>query len=615
MHIKELRHITSKDIKLVGGKAASLGELISAGLPVPAGFVITTSAHKSGMTAELSKDILSAFKKLGANRVAVRSSAVAEDSQNASWAGQLETYLNVNKDKLIASVEKCWGSTKSDHAKQYAKQNNVQEADNKVAVIVQAMVDSDISGVMFTANPVNNNYQEYVIEAIHGLGELLVQGQVTPETLIINKNTRQAISYSKSTQQNMLTYVNGKNKLVPIPASKLNKKIISPAILNKLIVFAQKIENNYKGIPQDIEWAVNGKDIFIVQSRPITTLTKETPKLIFEKTFTREESLMLVELQCLEIDKWFDAITTKKPIPMFFYIANGLTETWLCEQATNLIINEVYKNNKINDSYLNEAIAKYKDVVIKLKKYEAKKYAKDINELLAYFDIFKQAIVPIHIIFFTPYHKDTTKALADLAIKIRSQDALFDNADIFVRDTLVKLYPTLDNYETLVGLKDLPKINVNKIKKRYKEFLWINNQYITTEINNFQNKHPEYQYINHDTKNDINTIKGEAAYPGLVTAKASVVLRKKEVSNFTIGNILVAPMTTPHYLPAMVKAKAFVTDEGGVTCHAAIVAREMKIPCIIGTKTATKVIKNNDNITVDATNGKVLLHPQFAIDE
>ena len=612
MNIIELKQVGSNDIKLVGGKAASLGELMSAGLPVPAGFVITTSAYKSGMTVKLSKDILNAFKKLGVDRVAVRSSAISEDSQNVSWAGQLETYLNINKDNLIASVKKCWESTNSEHAKQYAKQNKIKKADNKVAVIVQAMVDSDISGVMFTANPINNSSEEYVIEAIHGLGELLVQGQVTPETLVINKNTIQTINYSKSTQKKMLTNVESKNKLVGIPANKLNNKIINIEVINKLNIFARKIENHYKGVPQDIEWAVSGKDIFIVQSRPITTLATTTPKLIFEKTFTREESLMLVELLCLEIDKWLDKITSKKPISMFFYVSNGLTETWLCEQATKLIINDVYKNNKINDSYLNKTIAKYKDLVIELKEYEDKKYAKDINELLAYFDIFKQAIVPLHIIFFTPYHKDTPKLLSDLAIKIRSQDALFDNADIFVRDTLVKICPNLDNYETLVGLKDLPIMNVNKIKKRYKNFLWINNQYINTKINIFQNNHPEYQYINHDIKNDINTIKGEPAYPGLVTAKASVVLRKKEVGTFKRGNILVAPMTTPHYLPAMIKAKAFVTDEGGVTCHAAIVAREMKIPCIIGTKTATKVIKNNDKITVDATDSKVLLHKQQA---
>jgi pyruvate,water dikinase len=175
-----LDKIGSEDLSLVGGKAMSLGNMLKAGLPVPPGFSITTDAYKAGFTLAIENQIMEAFDKLGAERVAVRSSAVAEDSKQASWAGQLETVLNVNRAGLLDAISKCWESVNSEHAREYATQQGVTNADQAVGVVVQKMVDSEVSGVMFTANPVTNNLEEIVLESIYGLGELIVKGAVTP---------------------------------------------------------------------------------------------------------------------------------------------------------------------------------------------------------------------------------------------------------------------------------------------------------------------------------------------------------------------------------------------------------------------------------------------------
>jgi len=281
--IKQLSEVNQQDVKLVGGKAASLGEMLSAGIPVPGGFVITTDAFRTGLSQELENEILQAFDALKAERVAVRSSAVAEDSISASWAGQLETYLNTTKGELLNAVTKCWESIKSGHAAAYAAEHGVDESQQAVAVVVQAMVDSETSGVLFTANPVTENRDEVIIEAVYGLGELLVQGMVTPETLRIDKSTGKVSHRLPSKQRTKLIHKNGKNQEAPVASSA--KPIISDRNIKDLVTLADKIERHYK-VPQDIEWAIRGDQLFIVQSRPITTLGEAqaaSPRSLFQK--------------------------------------------------------------------------------------------------------------------------------------------------------------------------------------------------------------------------------------------------------------------------------------------------------------------------------------------
>lgn len=230
-----LRKISKKDIALAGGKGAPLGKMLQAGFPVPPGFVVL--ADVSLPKAE--KEILAEFKKLKTKYVAVRSSATAEDSSTASWAGQLETYLNITEKNLLKSIEKCRASINSPRAIAYRHQKKLSNKKISVAVVIQKMVQSETSGICFTVNPVTGDRNEMVIEAARGLGEAIVGGKITPKTYVIHKQS-----------------------------PKFPHKFIG---VGNLYSICLKIEKLFK-YPQDIEWAIAKGKIYILQSRPITTL-------------------------------------------------------------------------------------------------------------------------------------------------------------------------------------------------------------------------------------------------------------------------------------------------------------------------------------------------------
>ena len=606
--IRDLSDVSKRNTVLVGGKAASLGEMIKAGIVVPPGFVITSQAYAEGMTPKLEEEILTAFDKRGLKRVAVRSSAVAEDSAGASWAGQLETYLNVTKDSLIETVQKCWASIGSEHAQAYGSHHGVNKGDQVVAVVVQAMVDSEVSGVMFTANPVTNDKDEIVIEAVYGLGEMIVQGAVTPENIVVSKENAKITSHSDSRQTKMLVYKNGKNQEVAVPGTMLKKSTLNDEQIRELTETAKKIEQHY-GHPQDIEWAISGDELYIVQSRPITTYEEpeETQTFTYEKIFTREESLMFGEIEYIEFVKWLAEITPDFIPPTVCRVNKGLLEVWLCRESTQIFVDEIYRRNIEDKDYLERNVKLYKKLVANMLKYEKRGAARSLDELRRYLALFGQIMVPLHVIFFTPFREDTPKPLFDQAMKVRGDDAVFDNSDIYVRDSLVNLYPECNGIETLIGLEDLDSPDPKKLKKRENGFFWAENKYLAMNFDTFQETHPSYNFLIDEVDPNQKVITGTVAFKGRVKGEVQVVSRKKDIANFKEGNILVAPMTTPHYLPAMKKAKAFITDEGGVTCHAAIVSRELKTPCIIGTKIATQVLKNGDKVEVDANTGKILI--------
>lgn len=267
LSVRNLRDVGRGDVQTVGGKAASLGELLQAGIAVPPGFVVTTMAFGRDMTPDLQQDVLAAFDELGFDRVAVRSSAVAEDSGAASWAGQLETYLNIGREGLIEAIQKCQRSIQSEHAQAYATEHRIGSDQQAVAVVVQGMVVSDISGVLFTANPITGRRDEYMLEAAYGLGELLVQGEITPESIVMTSDG-QVIDRAPSRQRSKLVYKDGANRTVAIDEPG---EIVSDQLLVQLAQAGRAIEAHY-GTPQDVEWAVQDGKLYIVQARPITTI-------------------------------------------------------------------------------------------------------------------------------------------------------------------------------------------------------------------------------------------------------------------------------------------------------------------------------------------------------
>jgi len=273
--IKRFNEVSKDEIGLVGGKALSLSRLIQAGLPVPMGFVITTEAYKNlksaGISSELKDAVLDAFDVLGAEVVAVRSSAIAEDSSDASWAGQFESYLNVSREQLINSIEKCWASASSDTVNAYAEGKSTDKEQLAIAVVAQKMVNSEVSGVAFSVNPVTKDTDEIMIEAIYGLGELLVQGMITPDNYIVDKHTFEVKENSTKTKSIMLVYKDGENVEQPVSENQRDVSCLTDEQIVELSELVNKIEQYY-GTAQDIEWALENNKFYIVQSRPITTL-------------------------------------------------------------------------------------------------------------------------------------------------------------------------------------------------------------------------------------------------------------------------------------------------------------------------------------------------------
>ncbi|WP_456321053.1 phosphoenolpyruvate synthase [Palaeococcus sp. (in: euryarchaeotes)] len=449
--IKWFEDLRKTDVPLVGGKGANLGEMTSAGIPVPPGFCVTAEAYKyfvenvkvedgrslqewimeviagtnvddskqlqentakirekiisMEMPGEIGKEIEEAYKTLSerfnkdAVFVAVRSSATAEDLPEASFAGQQETYLDVyGVEDVIEKVKKCWASLWTARATFYRAKQGFDHSKVYLSAVVQKMVNSETSGVMFTANPVTNDRNEIMINAAWGLGEAVVSGSVSPDEYIVEKGTWK-IKEKYIAKKEVMVVRNpetGKGTVYVKVADFLGPEWVEKQALTEeqIVEVAQvgaKIEEHY-GWPQDIEWAYDKDDgkLYIVQSRPITTLKEEV------KT---EEAEMTEEMKVL--------------------------------------------------------------------------------------------------------------------------------------------------------------------------------------------------------------LKGLGASPGIGAGKVVIIFEADEIDKVKEGDILVTTMTNPDMVPAMKRASAIVTDEGGRTCHAAIVSRELGIPAVVGTKEATKVLKDGMLVTVDGTKGVV----------
>lgn len=303
--------IDRKDLSLVGGKGANLGEMTKAGFPVPFGFCVTTESYKefinynklysfiveeikdanleniatigiklrekieqAEMPRKVEEEIIKAADKIGIdNYYAVRSSATAEDLAFASFAGQQDTYLNIKgKDSLINAVKNCWASLFTDRAILYRLQNKIEHEKVHMSVVVQKMVLPDIAGIMFTADPVSGNRVIISIDASFGLGEALVSGLVSPDIYKFNKKKEEIIDKTIAEKKLAIMPIQGGGtKKVDIAGEKSTNQVMADSDIKKLAELGMKIEKHY-GYPQDIEWCLENGELYIVQSRAITSL-------------------------------------------------------------------------------------------------------------------------------------------------------------------------------------------------------------------------------------------------------------------------------------------------------------------------------------------------------
>jgi len=299
--------LNKTNIPAAGGKGANLGEMTTAGFPVPPGFVLTTAAYDAFVQthglheqiialastasaddpqsseaaareikhlflgAEIPADFMNAlfagYRVLGEVPVAVRSSATAEDLPDASFAGQQETYLNVQgKDALLDAVKLCWASLWTARAISYRMHQDIDPAALSLAVVVQQLIPADSAGILFTANPLDGERDHVLINATWGLGEAIVAGQVTPDTVIVDKSNQQILLRETATKTIMTVRTEAGTENQPVPQAQQNQAVIEDAIAIELARLGTQIEAHY-GLPMDIEWAIADHKIAILQAR------------------------------------------------------------------------------------------------------------------------------------------------------------------------------------------------------------------------------------------------------------------------------------------------------------------------------------------------------------
>ena len=264
--------------ELVGGKAATLSRL-AAQFPVPDGFAISAvSSSIAGAEADaIAPAVLDAYAELERRvgqtdvPVAVRSSALDEDGAGASFAGQHDTHLNVRgADAVFEAVRRCWASGHSAVALAYREQQGLNASNVQIAVLVQQLVDADVAGVAFSANPVTGNRDEVMINASWGLGESVVSGTVTPDMFIVHKQTR-AVSAELGAKERMTVLEGDGTSETAVPASRQRLLTLSDDHAAAVAALALQLEASM-GWPVDIEFAVRDGVVSLLQCRPITTL-------------------------------------------------------------------------------------------------------------------------------------------------------------------------------------------------------------------------------------------------------------------------------------------------------------------------------------------------------
>ena len=334
--VKWFSELSNQDVGIAGGKGASLGEMYNSGFPVPPGFVITAKAFdffisaqgiKDRITAminstdmedtdelqkiskeiraliesqqlprEMEEEILDSYHILSSEKidtlgvsqdalnilrhsqepifVSVRSSATTEDSSDASFAGQQESFLNVKGDrKLIEFVKKCFSSLYTPRSIYYRSKKGVKEGESLLAVVVMKMIDSQKSVVIFSKDPINMN-DNIVIEAVFGLGEGIVSGRINPDHYVVTRDMKMKDMQLTEKKIAIVRTGSGENAIVKLSPEKSASRTLNDKEVLQLARYAIKLEEHYKK-PQDIEYAVDSERIYIVQSRPITTLGKE----------------------------------------------------------------------------------------------------------------------------------------------------------------------------------------------------------------------------------------------------------------------------------------------------------------------------------------------------
>ena len=567
--------------------------------------------------------------ELGSKRVSVRSSATCEDSGSSAWAGQLHTYLDVPPEHILERIRDCWLSIYSEPALAYGAAHGYGAGQFAVAVVVQEMVASDVAGIGFSVHPVTQEPNVLLIEACLGLGEAIVSGTIVPDQYIIERSTNTILERSTGGQNKGLFIEEGASQPVwrDLGERGGTQKLTDDQILEYAELLS-RIQDHY-GHPVDTEWALQDGRFRLLQARPITTLAEEYQEAVidvseeWQPAVRRALSLMEVSIWAHWLDwehageslglHWDRVLSIQDDAGMVNQFLSKVEFEANLDQVLGLYRNDrprlleilqhghaLYRESQARieqgpDAFrdLNEAaefmveVAQYTGVfpAFALMVYEKEQLEDPEIRGLAEGLRAHSLVPPIERRIIDPLAAKATKALGFSTPEVTSAVATWRELQ----------QGTLDSTTLEARLQAI------RAGRRY-VFQSIGGQdqvrFVSQTGYLLMRLAKQRQIVNQDNPNELT---GQGAWPGVYRGRARVILAPDAVGQ-TIedGEVLVSIQSSPALMPLLQRCGAIVTDDGGIACHAAIICRELRKPTLIGTRSATSVIKTGDFIEVDA---------------
>lgn len=332
--------------------------------------------------------------------------------------------------------------------------------------------------------------------------------------------------------------------------------------------------------------------------------------ITFEKEYTREFSLIMAQLWLYSLDKLcVESGWGVSPEPLYIahmddkgisYYQNNAGMRWF--------IDHMLAENEKGPEYFTRWSSAYNNVTSRLEKYWKRDC--DVQDLKHVISVVPDAFMGWDVFYYSAGDERTPRQIREIASRMREKDVLGDDMNRCIVRTLASAYPefgdyvgqiTMDEIENPPAKHELEDRARNYIVHKHGESVILGAYTLVDTLK----RHPGWSITSHSADGEMSQVTGQSVYGGTVRGRVRALLRRRQIPDLQDGEVIVTHMTTPDFVPAMKRAAAIVTDEGGITCHAAIIARELKKPCIIGTKVATQVFKDGDMVEVDADNGIV----------
>lgn len=339
-------------------------------------------------------------------------------------------------------------------------------------------------------------------------------------------------------------------------------------------------------------------------------------RIKYVKVYTRDVTQIIEQAWCTTLDIHRDSLGLSQydgVIQTLHYMHDGMTEIWENATWTPDLMDKILEKNTQSSKMFDTYTAAHQERVDYFKKYWAKGFVTDVKELIEVVDSVFATMYYFDWMYYSALDERTPASIKNKALKMREQDVYFDETDKFIRKSLISIYPHLAGYEQGILRAEIENPpTLETLQERRKHFVVVgeHSSFVGT-LEEYQRAHPELLFEELTAPVGIAELTGQVGSKGFARGVVRVMKRKEQIRDAQEGDILVATMTTPDFVPAMRKAAAIVTDEGGIMCHAAIVAREMKKPCVIGTKFATQMLKDGDLVEVNAEKGVVRILKKY----